>query len=167
MQSQYYPESRLSSDLISYRERSSRASIYQQRGTSTHHERISAHSTPLVPHNSFIDKEPPEPPTDQDSNLAYFEFDIHLPHLTNKLFSPPLLQLEEVDGAWIRMDRSNTKAGRRRIGRRHRQLRLFHGADISTTPWGEVNPGIYGTGRACTKFGVEWIDCTLIFSDYR
>jgi hypothetical protein len=89
VKSQYYPESRLSSDLISYRDRSSRASIYQNRGTSTHHERISAHSKPLVPDKSFIDKEPSEPLTDQDPNLAYFEFDVQLPHKPKQAILPP------------------------------------------------------------------------------
>lgn len=89
--SQYYSESRLSSDLISYRDRSSRASIYTKRGTSTRHKRISTLSKPLVPDKNSIDneKDPSEPPKDQDSNLAYFEFDIHSSHKPNQAILPP------------------------------------------------------------------------------
>lgn len=90
--SQYYPESRLSSDFISSRDRSSRTSIYTKRGTSTRrHERISTLSKPFVPDKNFTDneKDPSEPPTDQDSNLAYFEFDIHPPNKPKQAILPP------------------------------------------------------------------------------
>lgn len=89
VQSQYYPESRLSSDLISYRDRSSGISIHQRRGTSTNHERISTLSKPLVPDKGFIDKDVSEPSIDQDPRLAYFEFDIHLPNKPKQAILPP------------------------------------------------------------------------------
>jgi hypothetical protein len=90
VQSQYYPESPLSSDLISYRDRSSRTSIYPKRSTSTHHDRISTLSKPLVPEKSNnVNIDSSEPLTDQDPNLAYFEFDIHLPHKPKQVVLPP------------------------------------------------------------------------------
>ncbi|KAE8552037.1 hypothetical protein EYB25_005928 [Talaromyces marneffei] len=91
VQSQSYPESQFSSDLMSYRDRSSRGSIYQKRGNSTHHERTPTLSQPLVADRNFIndDKNPSKPPADLDPNLAYFEFDIQLPHKPKQAIHPP------------------------------------------------------------------------------
>lgn len=141
VQSQYYPESRLSSDLISYRDRSSRASIYTKRGTtSTRHQRISTLGKPLVPDKNFInndEKDPSEPITDQDSNLAYFEFDIHLPDKPKQAILPPHPPL-----ASRRSRRSMDTYGSHHQSRKKKNRQTASSiATVSTAPIFRQHPG--------------------------
>lgn len=89
VQSQYYPEQRLSSGLISYRDRSS--SVTQRQSTSKQYEGVSINSEPLVTDKNLYDRDTSgqNELIDQDPRLAYFEFDIHLPHKTNQAILPP------------------------------------------------------------------------------
>lgn len=138
VQSQYYPESRLSSDLISYRDRSSRTSIYQKQGVSIYHETISTIHKPPVPDKGFIDKDPSEPPTDQDLNLAYFEFDIHLPDKPKQAILPPPAPAARRSRRSMDTYRSSQKYQSRKKKNRQTASSI---ATVSTAPIFRQHPG--------------------------